>query len=168
MPGGGHPTPELVAKEDETFADFACYVVLFPRRGDGFNIGTTAMSYVSHVRTWYELNTVPPRRPGSSFYWSKNDHLGSALRRCLDGLRKEFPSSGNRKEPVLRRHMVKLAALLRGGDKWQRTRWAIYATAWQAGRRIGELVRGKKVLYAAGDASLLCPAREQSTTPHKL
>ena len=143
--GGGHPTPERLAAEDEILADFACYVVLFPRvTTKQFNLGNTAFGYVSHVRTWYELNSTPPRRPGSSHVWGKNDHLGSELRRCLDGLRKLHPSTGAAKVPILRRHMVKLAQRLRGGTKWERTRWAVYCAAWQGGRRIGELVRGKK------------------------
>jgi len=142
------PTPAQLGAEDEFLADFACFVVLFPRHGraDGpeCNLGSTAVSYVSHVRSWYETHLVPPRRPGSGYIWNKNDHLGATLRRCLDGLRKVHPRTGAKSRPIERHVMVKLARRLRHGDKWARTKWAIYATCWQAGRRIGECIRSNK------------------------
>ena len=77
------PSPAQLGVEDEFLADFACYVVLFPRTAsagpDDHNQGSTAVSYVSHVRSWYETNLVPPRRPGSGFIWNKNDYLGATL-----------------------------------------------------------------------------------------
>ena len=146
---GRTPTPAQLGAEDEFLAEYACYVVMYPRaqrRGSAeYNTGATAASYVSHVRTWYEGRLVPPRRPGSCHAWGRNDHLGATLRRCLDGLRKVHPSTGAKRRPIERRVMVKLAQRLRGGDKWQRTKWAIYATCWQAGRRIGECIRSAKV-----------------------
>ena len=119
-------------------ADFACYVVLYPRdaRKDGeCNLGSTAVSYVAHVRSWYEGHLRPPRRPGSGYVWNQHDHLGATLRRCLDGLRKLHPSVKEKSRPIERHVMVKLARRLRRGDRWQRTKWAIYAICWQAGRR---------------------------------
>ena len=142
------PTPAQLGAEDEFLADFACYVVLYPRRAkdaDGTNTGKTALSYVSHVRTWYELHLVPPRRPGSGYVWAQGDRLGSTLRRSLDGLRKLHPSTAPPRRPIERHVMVKLAARLRRGNKWQRTKWAIYAVCWQGGRRISECIRSAKV-----------------------
>ena len=148
MDGDRAPSPAQLGAEGEFLADFACYVVLFPRTAgagpDDHNQGSTAVSYVSHVRSWYETNLVPPRRPGSGFIWNKNDHLGAALRRCLDGLRKIHPRTGTKSRPIERHVMVKLGQALRGGDRWQRTKWAIYSTCWQGGRRIGECIRSGK------------------------
>merc|ERR1712185_459665 len=89
------PTPAELGAEDEFLADYACYVVLYPRdaRKEGeCNLGSTAVSYVAHVRSWYEGHLRPPRRPGSGYVWNQHDHLGATLRRCLDGLRKLHPS----------------------------------------------------------------------------
>ena len=148
---GRVPTPAQLGAEDEFLADFACYVVLYPRRpkteGET-NAGKTALSYVSHVRTWYELHLVPPRRPGSGFVWAQGDRLGAALRRTLDGLRKRHPAAGPPRRPIERHVMIKLARRLRRGGRWQRTKWAIYAVCWQGARRISECIRSAKVTGA--------------------
>ena len=142
--GDCHPPPSQLAWEDEALADFSWYVVNFPRKdGSTNNVGNTAASYVSHVRTYYEFRLNPPRRVGGAGTSADKDGLGHALRRCLKGLRKLHPSDPNhsKKAAVLRQHLIALRRMLDLRDPFSAMIWAFCCVAWQCGRRSGELVR---------------------------
>ena len=144
VPGDEHPRPSQLAWEDEKLSDFSLYVVNNPRKaGITHNVGNTAASYVSHVRTYYEFRLNPPRRVGGSGVSEVKDGLGHALRRCLKGLRKLYPSDPNhrKKAAVLYSHMIRLKRLLNLRDPFDAMIWAFVCVAWQGGRRSGELVR---------------------------
>ena len=141
------PKPSQLMWEDGHLADFAVYVTE-NRRKKGpttTNTGNTAASYVSHVRTYYEFRLDPPRRVGGTGASEARDGLGHALRRCLKGLRKRHPSNPakNKKASVLRSHLITVRALLDMRDPFDAMVWAFMCTAWQGGRRSGELVRSK-------------------------
>lgn len=142
--GDTQPPPSQLAWEDEVLSDFSWYVVNFPRKkGATTNVGNTAASYVSHVRTYYEFRLNPPRRVGGAGASGANDGLGHALRRCLKGLRKLHPSDPNRskKAAVLRKHLIALKGMLDMQNPFDAMIWAFCCVAWQCGRRSGELVR---------------------------
>ena len=144
VPYDEHPRPSQLAWEDEKMSDFSLYVINNPRKaGVTHNIGNTAASYVSHVRTYYEFRLNPPRRVGGSGVSEVKDGLGHALRRCLKGLRKLYPSDPNhrKKAAVLYSHMIRLKGLLNLRDPFDAMIWAFVCVAWQGGRRSGELVR---------------------------
>lgn len=134
-------------REDEILARFSVYVAKNPRKkGKESNSGNTSASYVSHVRTYYEFRLNPPRRVGGAGASDTRDGLGHALRRCLKGLRKLYPSDPNhrKKASVLRHHLLALKALLDMRDPFDAMIWAFVCVAWQGGRRSGELVRKRK------------------------
>ena len=140
------PKPSQLKFEDGHMADFAVYVTENRRKaGAANNTGNTAASYVSHVRTYYEFRLDPPRRVGGTGASEARDGLGHALRRCLKGLRKRHPSNPakSKKASVLRSHLIAVRALLDMRDPFDAMIWAFMCTAWQGGRRSGELVRAK-------------------------
>ena len=151
------PTPSQIDWEDEKLADFAAYVVNNPRKkGMTSNTGGTAAEYIAHVRTWYELRLTPRRRPGSTGLAGPESHLGNAVRRTLHALRKKYPRNPKqrRRAPVQRKHMVRIKAQLDLESKWGSMIWAFCTTAWQGGRRAGDLVRAK------GTSGIWQPKRE--------
>ena len=144
VPGDEHPRPSQFAWEDGKLSDFSMYVTKNPRKaGITHSLGNTAAPYVSHVRTYYEFRLNPPRRVGGSGVSDVKDGLRHALRRCLKGLRKLYPSDPNhrKKAAVLYSHMMRLKNLLNLRDPFGAMIWAFVCVAWQGGRRSGELVR---------------------------
>ena len=141
------PRPSQLMEEDEAFCEFAVYVCRNPRiRGKDHLLGKTAGQYVGRVMTWYEGRLQPARRPGSGgSLGGASNALGLTLRRTLKGLRKLHPSDPKkgRKTAVLRRVMMGIRRQLDLHDKFDAMVWAFACTAWQGGRRSGELVRGK-------------------------
>ena len=140
------PKPFQLMFEDGHLADFAVYVTENRRKkGAATNTGNTPAPYVSHVRTYYEFRLDPPRRVGGTGASEARDGLGHALRRCLKGLRKRNPSNPakNKKASVLRSHLVTVRELLDVRDPFNAMVRAFMCTAWQGGRRSGELVRSK-------------------------
>ena len=140
------PTPSQIDWEDKKLADFAAYVANNPRKkGMISNTGGTAAEYIAHVRTWYELRLTPRRRPGSTGLAGPESHLGNAVRRTLHALRKKYPRNPKqrRRAPVQRKHKVRIKAQLDLETKWGSMIWAFCTTAWQGGRRAGDLVRAK-------------------------
>ena len=141
-PGGARAFSERAVSEK--LFDFSMYVVNNPRKaGITQNVGNTAAPCVSHVRTYYEFRLNPPRRVGGSGVSDVKDGLGHALRRCLKGLRKLYPSDPNhrKKAAVLYSHMMRLKNLLNLRDPLDAMIWAFVCVAWQGDRRSGELVR---------------------------
>ena len=144
----GVVTPQLMARENVVLADFACYIVENPRRGETTNTGAYARGVIAEVRTFFELHPrqgEPARRPGSDTAWHRDSKLGSELSRTLDGLCKKYPRRKKKTMPIERRHLLAIKRTLDLTTKWGRTKWAFYTTAWQGARRSAELVRGKKV-----------------------
>ena len=141
------PRPSQLMEEDEAFCDFSVYVCNNPRvKGKASLLGKTAGQYVGRVMTWYEGRLTPARRPGGGgSFAGASSALGHVLRRTLKGLRKLHPSNPKkgRKTAVLRRHMTAIRRQLDLSDKFEAMVWAFVCTAWQGGRRSGELVRGK-------------------------
>ena len=140
------PKPSQLVWEDGHLSDFAVYVAENQRKkGAATNTGNTSASYVSHVRTYYGFRLDPPRRVGGTGASEARDGLRHALWRCLKGLRKRHPSNPatKRKAPVLRSHLIAVRALLDMRDPFDAIVWAFMCTAWQCGRRSGELVRSK-------------------------
>ena len=140
------PKPSQLMFEDGHLADFAVYVTENRRKkGAATNTGNTSASYVSHMRTYYEFRLDPLRRVGGTGASEARDGLGHALRRCLKGLRKRHPSNParNKKDSVLRSHLIAVRALRDMRDPFDAMVWAFMCTAWQGGRRSGELVRAK-------------------------